>query len=187
MILADDLGWGDLSSYGAPSIRTPQLDGLAASGLRFTDSYSASSVCSPTRIGLYTGRYPGRLRGGLQEPIGVPSKQDGIPRGHPTLASLLKGAGYETAMVGKWHCGYLPWFSPTRLGWDEFFGNFAGALDYFSKINQQGDYDLFEGEVEHHDLRYYTEIITERVVDFMTRRHRAPWLLNLDHTTPHWP
>ncbi|GAA2843691.1 sulfatase-like hydrolase/transferase [Crossiella cryophila] len=187
VILADDLGWADLSSYGAPEIRTPNLDRLAASGIRFTQSYSASSVCSPTRIGLYTGRYPGRLRGGLKEPIDAPNEVDGIPIGHPTLASLVKAAGYDTALIGKWHCGYLPWFSPTRLGWDEFFGNFSGGLDYFSKLSYLGAHDLFENEVEYHDLRYYTHIVTERATEFLGREHRKPWLLNLNYTTPHWP
>jgi arylsulfatase A-like enzyme len=187
VILADDLGWADLSAYGAPVIRTPNLDALAASGVRFTSAYSASSVCSPTRFGLYTGRYPGRLEGGLPEPIGEASPVNGIPLDHPTLASLLKAQGYETALIGKWHCGFLPWFSPTRLGWDEFFGNFSGGLDYFSKISHIGAYDLFEDEVEYRDLRYYTEILTERAAEFLRRDHSNPWLLNLNFTTPHWP
>lgn len=187
MILADDLGWADLSCYGSRSIRTPNLDALAASGVRFTQGYAASAFCSPTRFALYTGRYPGRFRGGLKEPIAAPSEIDGIPLDHPTLASLLKDSGYETAMIGKWHCGYLPWFSPTRLGWDEFFGNFGGALDYFSKLDSAGRYDLYEGEVEHRDLRYYTEVIAEAAVRFIGRDHTGPWLLNLNYTTPHWP
>src|SRR5262245_61414518 len=187
VILADDLGWADLSSYGAPEIRTPNIDRLARSGIRFTDGYAASSVCSPTRFGLYTGRYPGRLPGGLPEPIGVPSPQDGIPVGHPTLASLLKKQGYETAMFGKWHCGYLPWFSPTKVGWDTFFGNFAAGLDYFSKINLNGNYDLYENDVEYKDLRYYTHLLTERAVEVVSKKHSKPWLLNLNFTTPHWP
>jgi arylsulfatase A-like enzyme len=187
VILADDLGWADLSCYGAPTIRTPNLDQLAASGVRFTQGYSASAVCSPTRFALYTGRYPGRLAGGLKEPIVTPSKIDGIPLDHPTLASLLKGKGYETAMIGKWHCGYLPWFSPTRLGWDTFFGNFSGAVDYFSKLSINGAYDLYENEVRYNDLRYYTHVITERAVAFLGERRSSPWLLNLNFTTPHWP
>ena len=187
VILADDLGWADLSCFGAPVIRTPNLDRLAASGVRFTQAYSASSVCSPTRFGLYTGRYPGRLAGGLQEPIAAPSEIAGIPLEHPTLASLLKQQGYETALIGKWHCGFLPWFSPTRLGWDEFFGNFSGAIDYFSKLDGSGRYDLYEDEVEYEDLRYYTEVVTEAAVDYLRRDHDAPWLLNLNFTTPHWP
>ena len=187
VILGDDLGWADLSSYGAPDIRTPNLDKLALSGIRFTQGYSASAVCSPTRFGLYTGRYPARLPGGVKEPIGSPNELDGIPLDHPTLATLLKDRGYDTAMFGKWHCGYLPWYSPTRLGWDEFFGNFSGGLDYFSKINHNGDHDLFEDEVEVEDLRYYTEIVTEKAVGFIERDHDTPWLLNLNFTTPHWP
>jgi arylsulfatase A-like enzyme len=186
VILADDLGWADLSCYGAPTIRTPNLDRLAMSGVRFTQGYAASSVCSPTRFGLYTGRYPGRLAGGLREPIAFPTEIDGIPHDHPTLASLLKSEGYHTAMIGKWHCGYLPWFSPTRVGWDEFFGNFSGAVDYFSKVDLDGRYDLYEGEVAHQDLRYYTEILTEKAALFIQRRSDR-WLLNLNFTTPHWP
>jgi arylsulfatase A-like enzyme len=187
VILADDLGWADLSCYGGHTIRTPNLDRLAASGVRFTQGYAASSVCSPTRFGLYTGRYPGRLAGGLREPIAVATETDGIPLGHPTLASLLKSEGYHTAMIGKWHCGSLPWFSPTRVGWDEFLGNFSGAIDYFSKLNLDGGYDLYEGEVEYRDLRYYTEILTEKAALFVRRRRSEPWLLNLNFTTPHWP
>jgi arylsulfatase A-like enzyme len=187
VILADDLGWADLSCYGGPTIRTPNLDRLATSGVRFTQGYAASSVCSPTRFGLYTGRYPGRLAGGLKEPIAAPTEIDGIPLDHPTLASLLKRERYHTAMIGKWHCGYLPWFSPTRLGWDEFFGNLGGAIDYFSKVELDGKYDLYEGEVEVQDLRYYTEIITERATRFVSQRRSEPWLLNLNFTTPHWP
>jgi arylsulfatase A-like enzyme len=133
------------------------------------------------------GRYPGRLAGGLPEPIAAPTEIDGIPRDHPTLASLVRSAGYHTAMIGKWHCGYLPWFSPTRVGWDEFFGNFSGAIDYFSKLDLDGRYDLHEGEVEHQDLRYYTEILAEKAALFVRQRRSDRWLLNLNFTTPHWP
>ncbi|MDW8339583.1 MAG: sulfatase-like hydrolase/transferase, partial [Thermoleophilia bacterium] len=143
VILADDLGWADLSCYGAPHIRTPNLDRLAESGIRFTDGYAASSTCAPTPVARYTGRYPGRLAGGMAEPIGPPNEIEGIPPGHPTLGSLLKEEGYATAMIGKWHCGFLPWYSPTRVGWDTFFGNFSGVVDYFSKLNNTGRYDLY--------------------------------------------
>jgi arylsulfatase A-like enzyme len=184
-ILADDLGWADLSSYGAPHIRTPNLDRLAAGGVRFTNGYSGSATCSPTRFSLYTGRYPGRTPGGLAEPIG--NRSQGLDPHHPTLASLLKKAGYDTALIGKWHCGWLPDYSPTKSGWDEFFGNFGGALEYFSKLGQLGDYDLYEGDATYKDLRYYTTVLTERAVDYVRRDHDKPWLLNLNFTTPHWP
>ncbi|KAB2349618.1 sulfatase family protein [Actinomadura rudentiformis] len=188
VILGDDLGWADLGCYGSPHIRTPNLDRLARQGVRFTDAYSAAAVCSPTRFGLYTGRYPGRLRGGLEEPIARPDKLHGIPPGHPTLASLLKDSGYATAMFGKWHCGFLPWYSPVKSGWDTFFGNLSGAVDYYSKVTSTG-VDLFEGEVPVEDLGYYTDTIAARAADFVRERrdHDDPWLLNLNFTTPHWP
>ncbi|MET9910653.1 sulfatase-like hydrolase/transferase [Streptomyces sp. NPDC006476] len=185
VILGDDLGWADLSSYGAPHIKTPHLDRLARQGLRFTDAYSGSSTCSPTRFSLYTGRYPGRTKGGLAEPIN--DRSQGLDPSHPTLASLLRKAGYATALIGKWHCGWLPHYSPTKSGWDEFFGNHGGVLEYFSKLGQLGDYDLYEGDAEYKDLRYYTNVLTERAVEYVRRKHDRPWLLNLNFTTPHWP
>ncbi|MEU8757421.1 sulfatase-like hydrolase/transferase [Streptomyces chartreusis] len=185
VILGDDLGWADLSSYGAPHIRTPNLDRLARQGVRFTDAYSGSATCSPTRFSLYTGRYPGRTKGGLAEPVG--NRTQGLDPNHPTLASLLKKAGYATALIGKWHCGWLPDYSPTKSGWDEFFGNFGGVLEYFSKLGQLGEYDLYEGDAEYKDLRYYTTVVTERAVEYVGREHDSPWLLNLNFTTPHWP
>ncbi|MFE6131214.1 sulfatase-like hydrolase/transferase [Streptomyces sp. NPDC056437] len=184
-ILGDDLGWADLSSYGSPHIRTPHLDRLARQGVRFTDAYSGSATCSPTRFSFYTGRYPGRTKGGLAEPIA--DRSVGLEPTHPTLASLLGDAGYATALIGKWHCGYLPDYSPTRSGWDEFFGNFGGALEYYSKLGLGGEYDLYEGDAEYRDLRYYTRILTERASEYVQRDHNRPWLLNLNFTTPHWP
>ncbi|WP_228991734.1 sulfatase [Streptomyces sp. DH8] len=185
-ILGDDLGWADLSSYGSPHIRTPHLDGLARQGVRFTDAYAGSATCSPTRFSLYTGRYPGRTRGGLAEPIA--DRSAGLEPTHPTLASLLRGVGYATALIGKWHCGYLPDYSPTKSGYDEFFGNFGGALEYYSKLGLGGEYDLYEGDAEYKDLRYYTRVLTERASEYVRRDHDdRPWLLNLNFTTPHWP
>ncbi|MFJ6798828.1 sulfatase-like hydrolase/transferase [Streptomyces sp. NPDC091268] len=185
-ILGDDLGWADLSSYGSPHIRTPHLDRLARRGVRFTDAYSGSATCSPTRFSLYTGRYPARTRGGLAEPIA--DKSAGLEPTHPTLASLLRDSGYATALIGKWHAGYLPDYSPTKSGWEEFFGNFGGALEYYSKLGLGGEYDLYEGDAEYKDLRYYTRILTERASEYVARDHHGkPWLLNLNFTTPHWP
>ncbi|WP_409240273.1 sulfatase [Streptomyces sp. PA5.6] len=190
-ILGDDLGWADLSSYGSPHIRTPNLDRLAREGVRFTDAYSGSATCSPTRFSLYTGRFPGRTKGGLAEPIA--DRSVGLDPTHPTLASLLRDAGYATALIGKWHCGYLPDYSPTKSGWDEFFGNFGGALEYYSKLGLAGEYDLYkgavrEGDAEYKDLRYYTRVLTEKASEYVRRDHGGkPWLLNLNFTTPHWP
>lgn len=187
-ILTDDLGWGDLSSYGAPGYPTPEIDGLARDGLSFTDAYAGSCVCSPTRISLYTGRYPGRLRGGLYEPIAAPTADAGLPPDQPTLASLLSAAGYETAMFGKWNAGFLPWFGPVKSGWAEFFGNYGPALDYFSHRGYAGDGpDLYEGEKAADRPGYYTDLLTDRAVEFIRRGHDRPWLLDLNFNAPHWP
>lgn len=187
-ILADDLGWGDLGSYGSLHNRTPALDRLAAGGIRFTHGYAGSATCSPTRFSLYTGRYPGRLEAGLQEPIVLRDERTGIPSGHPTLPSLLKDAGYDTAMFGKWHCGFLPWFSPLRIGFDTFFGNLDGAMDYFSHIDTAGQPDLYEGETPVDLVGYYTEMISTRAADYI-RRHDGdkPFYLQVNYTAPHWP
>ena len=130
-ILTDDLGWGDLSIDGQTNYQTPHLDQLAKEGIRFTQAYSASPVCTPTRVSFFTGRYPGRIPLGNQEPLASVQQIGntvGLPPEHPTIASLLKANGYETALVGKWHCGYLPKYSPLKSGFDEFFGNFSVQL-----------------------------------------------------------
>src|SRR5262245_65118703 len=110
-ILADDLGYGDLSCYGRPDYRTPVLDGLAKQGIQFMSAYAAAPVCTPTRCAYITGRYPQRLRVGQEEPLTASSPADvGLPPNHPTIASLLRANGYETALVGKWHLGWKPEF-----------------------------------------------------------------------------
>lgn len=107
-ILADDLGWGDLSCYGRPDYRTPNIDQLASQGTKFTDAYSASAVCTPTRCGYITGRYPARFRIGLEEPLVATNSKVGLEPRQPTIASLLKQSGYNTALIGKWHLGFRP-------------------------------------------------------------------------------
>src|SRR6186713_1401355 len=119
-ILGDDLGYGDLSCYGRPDYTTPVLDALARQGIRFTSSYAAAPVCTPTRCAYITGRYPQRLPVGLAEPLQASSPPDvGLPPDHPTIASLLKASGYETSLVGKWHLGWRPEFGPNRHGFEE--------------------------------------------------------------------
>src|SRR5688500_2469019 len=144
-IMADDMGWGDLSCYGRPDYKTPSLDRLAAEGARFTQAYSAAPVCTPARCAFVTGRYPARTPVGLEEPLSwrstlVAQKRDaGLPPEHPTVASLLKAAGYRTALVGKWHLGYLPKYSPLKSGFEEFFGIMSGGADYFTHKDATGE------------------------------------------------
>jgi arylsulfatase A-like enzyme len=197
-ILADDLGYGDLSCYGRPDYQTPNLDHLATQGVRFLNAYSASPVCTPTRCAFITGRYPARTRVGLEEPLtersdlGDKVKTLGLPPEHPTIASLLKQSGYETALIGKWHLGYLPNFGPVQSGFEEFFGIMSGAADFFTHKDMAGDLDLFEGKVPVERIGYTTNMLTERAVDYVSKRRRGrgsarPFYLSLHYTAPHWP
>lgn len=193
-ILADDLGWGDLSCYGRPDYETPNLDRLAREGVRFTNAYSAAPVCTPTRCAFITGRYPARTPVGLEEPItwkknlvGERLNTVGLPSQHPTIASLLKQNHYETALVGKWHLGYLPTFGPIQSGFDEYFGIMSGGVDYFTHNDALGEADLFEDKVPVERIGYLTDLLTERAVRFISRRHSRPFYLSLHYTAPHWP
>jgi arylsulfatase A-like enzyme len=198
-IVADDLGYADLGCYGGREAGfgrvSPVLDGLAAQGLLFTEGYANSPVCSPTRFAMVTGRYQYRLRGAAEEPINSRSKGSttlGLPTDHPTLPSLLKGAGYHTALIGKWHLGYPPTFGPQRSGYEEFYGIMAGGADYFTHCSGKGDHDLYWGEEPLHEAGYLTDLLSKRAVDYVNRvapdAHQGqPFFLSLHYTAPHWP
>ena len=198
-IVSDDLGFADLGCYGGRSADSgspsPHLDRLAAGGLRLTQGYSNSPVCSPTRFALMTMRYQYRLRGALEEPLNSASKGStrlGLPTDVPTLPSLLRNAGYHTGLVGKWHLGYPPSFGPLRSGYDEFFGIMAGGVDYFTHCSFRGDHDLYLGEDEHKEVGYLTDMFSHRAVDYIERmasdaKGGKPFFLSLHYTAPHWP
>jgi arylsulfatase A-like enzyme len=189
-ILADDLGYADLGCYGGRGQCSPVLDRMAAEGLRFTNGYSNSPVCSPTRFALATGRWQYRLRGGADEPIASKAKGSpvlGLPPEHPTLASLLRDAGYATALIGKWHLGFAPTFHPLKSGYQEFFGPLSGAVDYFTHCGSDGKHDLFDGSEEVHRKGYLTDLLSERATEFILKRKGQPFLLSLHYTAPHWP
>ena len=195
-IVADDLGFADLGCYGGRDARfgqiSPELDALAANGMRFTQGYSNSPVCSPTRFALMTARYQYRLRGAAEEPINSRSRGSttlGLPPEVPTLPSLLRGRGYRTALIGKWHLGFLPAFGPLRSGYEEFFGPMAGGVDYFTHCTSTGAHDLWQGEDETHEDGYLTDMISERSVDTIERMAtgNAPFFLSMHYTAPHWP
>jgi arylsulfatase A-like enzyme len=189
-ILADDLGYADLGCYGGRSGCSPALDRMAREGLRFTDGYANSSVCSPTRFALMTGRWQHRLRGGADEPISSRSRGSpvlGLPPQHPTLPSLLRDADYATALVGKWHLGYPPHFHPLKSGYQEFFGALSGGMDYFTHRDTAGVHDLWDGETEVHRPGYLTDLISGRAVEYVKRKRSEPFLLSLHYNAPHWP
>ena len=198
-IVADDLGYADLGCYGGRDASfgpvSPVLDGLAAQGLKLTQGYSNSPVCSPTRFALMTGRYQYRLRGAAEEPINSKSRGSttlGLPPEHPTLPSLLRDAGYRTALMGKWHLGYPPAFGPLRSGYDEFFGPMSGGVDYFTHCSSTGQHDLYLNDAEQQEDGYLTDLITDHGLDFVRRmaggaRSGTPFFLSLHYTAPHWP
>jgi arylsulfatase A-like enzyme len=197
-ILADDLGYGDLSCYGRPDYQTPVLDTFAKQGIRFTSAYAAAPICTPTRCAFITGRYPQRLAVGLEEPLKASSPPDvGLPHGHPTIASLLKANGYDTSLVGKWHLGWKPQFGPNGHGFDEFFGILSGAADYFTHKAADavgpaggppgGVPDLWENLAPIDRTGYLTDLLSDRAVEIIGRRHTKPFFLSLQYTAPHSP
>ncbi|CAN7346894.1 sulfatase-like hydrolase/transferase [Variovorax sp. LjRoot84] len=195
-IVADDLGFADLGCYGGRDADfgpvSPVLDRLAANGIRFTQGYANSPVCSPTRFALMTARYQYRLRGAAEEPINSKSRGSatlGLPPEHPTLPSLLREAGYRTALIGKWHLGFAPAFGPLRSGYEEFFGPMSGGVDYFTHCDSSGRHDLWSGEEDQKEEGYLTDLLSRRAVDYVARMANkdAPFFLSLHYTAPHWP
>ena len=190
-ILADDLGYADLSCYGRRDYSTPNVDRLAAAGMRFLQAYANSAVCSATRTALITGRYQYRLPVGLEEPL-TGRRNVGLPPQHPSLPSLLKKAGDGTTLIGKWHLGWLPDYSPLKSGYDHFWGFRGGALDYFTHKSGPADTnsgDLWEDDMKIEQAGYLTDLLGNRAVSVIGDYARAgrPFLLSLHFNAPHWP
>jgi arylsulfatase A-like enzyme len=187
-IMADDLGYADVGCYGRPELSTPNIDRIAARGVRFAQGYANSAVCSATRLALITGRYQYRLPLGLEEPLA--GRTDiGLPPEHPTLPSLLAQTGYSTALVGKWHLGVPPRFGPLNSGYQQFYGIHSGTADYYSHHNTRGAHDLWEGHEPVHDDGYLTDLLGDRAVRTIEAfaKQATPFLLSLHFNAPHWP
>jgi arylsulfatase A-like enzyme len=194
LILADDLGYGDLTSYGSQAIRTPRLDRMAREGVRFTSFYAGAPFCSPSRASLLTGRYP--IRAGVPNVL-FPTETTGLPPSEITIAEMLKPAGYATGAIGKWHLGYPKELRAQRQGFDFFYG-----LPYSNDMEKQRkdepfraqdahwelpllhDDEILEAPVEQHTL---TERYTRRAMDFIRTNRDRPFFLYLPHTFPHSP
>src|ERR1051325_4805843 len=186
-ILADDLGYADVSCYGRPDLRTPNIDGIAARGVRFLQAYANSAVCSATRTALITGRYQYRLPLGLEEPLA--DSDVGLPPEHPTLPSLLKRAGCGTTLVGKWHLGGLPRFGPLQSGYDHFYGFRSGSVDYYRHAGPDEKGDLWDDDAQVHQVGYLTDLIGNRAVDVVNGYAKSgrPFLISLHFNAPHSP
>ncbi len=191
LIITDDVGYGDLGCYGAPDVKTPNIDRLARDGVRLTDFYSNGATCTPTRAGLISGRY--QQRRGLEMPLGARNEQDWerglLPTGH-SLPQLLKNAGYRTALIGKWHLGWKNEFSPTAHGFDTFFGFKSGYVDFYQHTT--GDdapsrADLFENDRPVEVPGYMTDLITERSVRFIEENAGRPFFIDIAYNAAHWP
>jgi arylsulfatase A-like enzyme len=188
-ILADDLGYADVSCYGRPDLSTPNIDRIAATGVRFLQAYANSAVCTATRTALITGRYQYRLRVGLEEPLSGNHPEVGLPPEHPTLPSLLKKAGYGTTLIGKWHLGVLPSFGPLKSGYDHFYGFRGGALDYYMHTGTDHRDDLWDDDAPIDQMGYLTDLLGSRAVDVVNAYAKStqPFLISLHFNAPHWP
>ncbi len=187
LIITDDVGYGDLGSYGAPDIKTPYIDRLARDGVRLTDFYANGATCTPTRAGLISGRYQQRF--GLEWPLGAQAADSvrGLAVTGRSLPQLLKTSGYATALIGKWHLGWKPEFSPNAQGFDYFFGFKSGFTDYYEHTYDDGEPDLFENERPVKATGYLTDLITERSMGFIEQNAQRPFFIDVAYNAAHWP
>jgi arylsulfatase A-like enzyme len=187
LVITDDVGYGDIGSYGAPDIKTPNIDSLARDGVRLTDFYANAPLCSPTRAGLVTGRYQQRYA--VEAALGNASTagEQGLPASGKSLPQLLKNGGYATALLGKWHLGYKPEFSPNAHGYDYFFGFKAGYTDYYQHTDGNGRPDLFENEKPVEETGYMTDMITAKTTRFIEQNANKPFFVEVAYNAAHWP
>ncbi len=194
IIYADDLGYGDLGSYGNPSIRTPCLDKMATEGVRLTNFMIPANVCTPSRAALLTGCYPKRLS--LHEHVLFPQSLKGINPDEELLPELLKDKGYITGCFGKWHLGHQEMFLPVQNGFDEYLGiPFSNDMSHteqakYGRVNYKYDLPLLSGNdtIElNPDQSRFTGLLTEKAVDFINRHHKSPFFLYVAHPMPHIP
>jgi arylsulfatase A-like enzyme len=187
LIMADDLGYGDIGCYGSKRIKTPNIDALAGAGMKFTDYHSNCPVCSPTRAALLTGRYQQRC--GIEGVIYAkgPTRQTGMALEETIFAEVLKRRGYATGIFGKWHLGYNVEFNPARQGFDEFRGYVSGNVDYHSHLDGAGIEDWWKNLEQLPEEGYCTDLITRHGMDFIERHKDKPFCLYLTHEAPHYP
>lgn len=190
LIMADDLGSVDLGCYGASDLHTPNADALAARGVRFTQFYSAAPVCSPSRAGTLTGRWPARA-GVPQNCASQKGGKGALPPSEVTLGEMFRAAGYATAHVGKWHVGYTPETSPRAQGFPHSFGHMGGCIDNYSHFfywSGPNVHDLWRNEVEvFYGGHYFPDLMVEEAGRFMEQHRDEPFFMYYAMNTPHYP
>ncbi len=189
LMLADDLGYGDLGCYGSTTGATPHLDRIAAEGLRFTQHYSCSPVCSPARAGLMTGLAPDRT--GVTGVLRDKDDHRGLALGLPTIASMLRNQGRRTALIGKWHLGMAGEYLPRRRGFDYFWGFLNGTIDYDTHLSKgggaTGSRTTYENEQPIALEGYFPDLATQKAVDYIEAHTTHPYFLYLPLALPHTP
>jgi arylsulfatase A-like enzyme len=187
VIMTDDAGYADFGAFGATDVRTPHIDGLARDGVRLTNFYANGPTCTPTRAGFISGRYQQRYE--LEWPLGAVPAVDttyGLPPSPHSLPRQLQGAGYRTALIGKWHLGWKPAFSPLAHGFDEFFGFKSGYIDFYQHTYGT-EADLFDGDSAVTVAGYMTDLIADRSIAFIERNAARPFFVDIAFNAPHWP
>ena len=184
VIVGDDMGYADIGIHGSKDIPTPNIDALAASGIRFTNGYVSGPYCSPTRAGLMTGRYPQRF--GHEFNPGDVQREAGLPLDQVTMADRLKAAGYRTALFGKWHLGSSEKHHPMSRGFDEFFGFLGGAHNYLEPMTD-GPNPVLDGRTKVTEMPYLTDAIADRAVSFIKRQGQTPFFLYVAFNAVHTP
>ena len=188
LIVADDLGYGDLGCYGSRQNRTPHIDSLAEQGVRFTDFHSSGPMCTPTRVSILTGKYQQRFGSLFDGPLSGATQRDvGLPHSAVTVAELLKRAGYATACFGKWHLGFEPPWLPTNQGFDTFRGLAAGDGDHHSHIDRYGNHDWWRNEERISETGYTAELLAKHSINFIKRNRQRPFFLYIPHLAIHFP
>lgn len=187
LIMADDMGYGDIGCFGSKSIKTPVLDKMAANGIKFIDYHSNGAVCTPTRAALLTGNY--QQRTGLEGVINaqIDKRIYGIADSEVTMGEIFQKSGFQTGIFGKWHLGYQPEFNPTHHGFNEFYGYVSGNVDYISHLDGIGRYDWWHNTDTCFDKGYVTDLITNQALKFIESNKNNPFLLYLPHEAPHFP
>lgn len=187
-IMIDDLGYGDLGCYGSQINRTPNIDRLASTGVRFTDYHANGPMCTPTRASLMTGQYQHRFGEKFEGAISGKKDYDtGLPLEAVTIAEVLKQSGYATGMFGKWHLGYHPPFLPANQGFDEFIGLGSGDGDHHTHIDRSGREDWWRNNQLAMEAGYSTDLITNHSIDFIKAHQNEPFFLYVAHLSIHFP